>query len=153
MIDRILRFSNFFLLSSIVIVIFIQVFLRYVMNDSNVWSEELARFLMVYLCFFGSCLAMKQEKGLRVTFFVNKMPPKVSLFIDLLFKFLILIFLCFVIYYGAITSYRLHSQVTPALQWPKSTLYFSLIPPIFLMMLVTLRQLRDIILKLQSTNK
>jgi len=117
------------------------------MNDSNAWSEELARFFMVYMCFFGSCLAMKQERGLRVTFFVNKLPPKVSLYIDVVFKILIALFLCAVIYYGAITSWKMHSQVTTALQWPKSVLYFSLIPPILLMLIVTLRQLRNTVLK------
>lgn len=147
MIDRILRFTNFILLSGIVVVIFLQVFLRYVMNDSNAWSEELARFLMVYMCFFGSCLAMKQERGLRVTFFVNKLPPKASFYINVVFKILIVLFLGTVIYYGAITSWKMHSQVTTALQWPKSVLYFSLIPPILLMMIVTLRQLRNTISK------
>jgi TRAP-type transport system small permease protein len=40
-------------------VIFYQVFSRFILKDSLRWSEELARYLMVWSVFIGSALAIR----------------------------------------------------------------------------------------------
>ncbi|MDQ2084174.1 TRAP transporter small permease [Xanthobacteraceae bacterium Astr-EGSB] len=42
----------------------LQVFFRYVLNDSLTWSEELARYLFVWVSFLGSIIAL--HRGLHI---------------------------------------------------------------------------------------
>lgn len=52
-----------------------QVFARYVLERPTVWSEELARFLVVWVTMLGSALAIRRNGHVTVTVFVELMPP------------------------------------------------------------------------------
>jgi TRAP-type transport system small permease protein len=52
-----------------------QVFGRYVLNHSPAWSEELARYLMVWLTFLGSASVLRSGGHLTVTALVDALPP------------------------------------------------------------------------------
>ena len=58
-IDKILRVIVGIAMVVMVIVIFYQVILRYVFNASNIWSEELARYLMCYSVLLGAAIAVR----------------------------------------------------------------------------------------------
>jgi TRAP-type C4-dicarboxylate transport system permease small subunit len=55
-----------------------QVFLRYVVNKSVSWSEEVSRWFFIWIIYFGCMLAAKDEKHIRVTVQLNKLPKKVQ---------------------------------------------------------------------------
>lgn len=59
-----------------VIVIFYQVILRYVFNASNIWSEELARYLMCYSVLLGAAIAVRKYSHLQVDFVINMLPAR-----------------------------------------------------------------------------
>ena len=59
-IDKILRVIVGIAMVVMVIVIFYQVILRYVFNASNIWSEELARYLMCYSVLLGAARAVRK---------------------------------------------------------------------------------------------
>jgi len=42
------------------------VFYRYVLNDSIYWSNEVARYLMVYIVFFGATMAHRHRAHIRI---------------------------------------------------------------------------------------
>ncbi|MCL2601411.1 MAG: TRAP transporter small permease subunit, partial [Treponema sp.] len=44
---------NIFLMSFMVIILFIQVIMRRVFNNSLFWSEELARYMFIWLVYLG----------------------------------------------------------------------------------------------------
>lgn len=44
-----------------------QICMRYVFNDPLTWSEELARFAMIYLAFLAGALAIRHNQHIRVT--------------------------------------------------------------------------------------
>ncbi|PKF81340.1 hypothetical protein CW749_01490 [Vibrio sp. vnigr-6D03] len=56
-------------------VVFYQFFTRYFLNDSAVWTEEIARNILIVLTFFGAALALKRHAHISVQFFVSKLPP------------------------------------------------------------------------------
>ena len=153
MLERFLKLTTFLFFGILVVLIGLQVFLRYVINNPSVWSEEAARFSMVYLCFFGACLAMKREESLKVTFFIQKLPTKVSLYLGIVLKVFILIFLFFVLWFGINATWQLRGQLSTALQWPKSILYFSLLPPTALMIIITVQQVKKELGKLKPRYK
>lgn len=52
-----------------------QVFARYVLEAPTFWSEELARFLMVWLTMLGSVVLIRTDGHIAVDYFVNRLPP------------------------------------------------------------------------------
>ncbi|MCR4402754.1 MAG: TRAP transporter small permease [Firmicutes bacterium] len=76
------------LLALMTIDILIQVFFRYVLRDPLVWTEELARFLLAWLVFLGASSAVRSWDNLRVTYFIEKLPPKVFSVIETMTKLL-----------------------------------------------------------------
>lgn len=63
-----------FTAAAMVIVVGIQVFFRYVLNDSLFWSEELGRLILVQLSFFGATVAYKRGAHLGTGFLVERLP-------------------------------------------------------------------------------
>lgn len=57
----------FFLI--LMVVVFMQFFTRYALNDSLGWTEEVARFLLVLLAFSGSVTAVRKGSHIFLEFF------------------------------------------------------------------------------------
>ena len=53
------------------ILVFIQVVMRYVFSNSLSWSEELARFIFLWLSWIGASYAVKERSHFRVEMFAN----------------------------------------------------------------------------------
>ena len=60
--------------SLMTVLIFVQVICRYVLQDSLSWSEELARYLFVWLTFCGASVAFYEDTHIKVTLFVDLLP-------------------------------------------------------------------------------
>lgn len=54
------------LLCAMGVVVFLQFFTRYVLNDSIGWTEEVARYLMIGTSFWGATLAVRHGTQLRI---------------------------------------------------------------------------------------
>ena len=57
------------------LVVFVQFFTRYVLNDSIGWTEEIARYLLVAVTFAGSAVAVRRNTHISVEFFYRYLPP------------------------------------------------------------------------------
>ncbi len=53
------------------ILVFIQVIMRYVFSNSLSWSEELARYIFLWLSWIGASYAVKEHSHFRVEMFAN----------------------------------------------------------------------------------
>ena len=67
----VLYWFSCFAMMIMLITIFAQVITRYCFNYTPEWSEELARFLFVYVVFLGSALIMGESGHLAVEFLPN----------------------------------------------------------------------------------
>lgn len=47
-------------------VLFLQVVMRFVFNNSNAWSEELARYLFIYIAYLAASLAVLRKRHVRI---------------------------------------------------------------------------------------
>jgi TRAP-type transport system small permease protein len=145
--EKCLKGSVFCLMVLLVSLVSLQVFSRYVLNNPTSWSEEAANYTQVFMVFLGGTLAIFQKKTLRITFFVDRIPPRIALFIDVAMRILILIFLGYLIWYGFFAVIRLHNQITPGLGWSKSVLFASVPLGGILMLIATCRELRESFVK------
>jgi TRAP-type C4-dicarboxylate transport system permease small subunit len=57
-------------------VVFLQFFTRYVLNDSYTWTEEIARYLLIWLTFFGLFMVVRKESNVAVEIFYRWFPMR-----------------------------------------------------------------------------
>lgn len=84
--DKGVRCVTNILLVVMVIDILIQVFFRYVLKDPLVWTEELARFLLAWIVFLGASSAIYNWDNLRVTYFIDRLPPRMFSLVEIMTK-------------------------------------------------------------------
>lgn len=63
---------------AMVLIIFIQVIMRYVFNNSLVWSEELGKFLFVWISWMGISLGERVGEHIKITLLVTKLKWKAA---------------------------------------------------------------------------
>ena len=74
------------------IVILLGVFFRYVLLKPLPWSEDLGRFLMIWLALFAVGIVMQHRRHVAVTLFVGMLPAKAKLLVRLLANALVVCF-------------------------------------------------------------
>lgn len=121
----------------------LQVFMRYVMEDSLSWSEELARYLFVFFVYAGISYGVKMKRHVRVEAFTMWLPDKAQAVIRIVADLLFLVFALFLVRYGYETASRIFrlKQISPALELPMGYVYATL--P-FCFVLVTIRLVQSL---------
>ena len=85
-------------LAGVVVLLFIQVVMRYVFGRSLSWTEELSRYFFLYMVYLSTSLAAKQRTHIRVTAQFKIFPHKFKKYF-ILFADVIWIALCAVFSY------------------------------------------------------
>lgn len=82
-----------------VAIIFIQVVMRK-MNNSLYWSEELGKFLFVWISWLGISIGEKRGEHIKITMLTDRFSPKVQHILNIISE-IIVIFICVItVYYG-----------------------------------------------------
>jgi TRAP-type transport system small permease protein len=110
----------------LVIVVFLQVFFRYALNSPLAWSEELARFIFIWLVFISSAVVLRDDSHMSMNFFVTMMSGKARAIVDIGSKVLISIFMIITMVQTLKIMKITASQTSPSLTIPMSIIYFSL---------------------------
>ena len=85
---------------SIALIVSASIFFRYVLNDSITWSEEIAKYLMVWMVFVGAPVAMVQSRHIAIEMFPNLFRPRIRALIFLIVNLLIVLTMAFWTYRG-----------------------------------------------------
>ena len=98
-----------------VAVIGLQVFCRFILNFSFAWTEEIARFLVIWAVFLGAGYAVVKDAHIKITIGINILPKKVQFWVTFLTDILVLIFCGIVVYYGVLMVLKLvaSKQIAP----------------------------------------
>lgn len=110
-------------LAIIVILLFTNVVLRYVFDSGIIWSQELSRYLFVWLVFLGAIVAFKDNEHLSVNMFVKRLPSGIKK-IAILINYLIMLWILYIILDGSweMTALNFGSK-SPATGLPLSAIY------------------------------
>jgi TRAP-type C4-dicarboxylate transport system permease small subunit len=73
---RLLKVVIAICLAAMVVLVFTNVVLRYAFNSGIATSEELSRWLLVWLTFLGAIVALRQHAHLGVDTLVRALPPR-----------------------------------------------------------------------------
>ena len=77
----------------IVAIVTAEVTLRYLFSHSMIFTEELSRYLMVWIVFLGSALAIRDGSHIRIQILVNRLGPRLQQIVKLAAYALIIAFL------------------------------------------------------------
>jgi TRAP-type C4-dicarboxylate transport system permease small subunit len=113
--------------SIMVIVIGFQVFMRYVLQDSLSWSEELARYCFIWLVYLGISLGAKKKRHMSVDIAFLAFKDQGKIILSMIGNLLFLAFALFVIINGYQVTIKLLTwgQSSPALNLPVGLVYLA----------------------------
>ena len=109
------------------LVVAAQVFSRYVLNHSLFWSEELARYLLVWLTFLGASSAYHRGLHPGVDILWVRMSPRMQRTAAVVVHAASMTLFGIMIWFGWRFAYFVRLQISPALGLPKWVL-FGIIP-------------------------
>lgn len=121
--------------------VIVQVFLRYVFSFSLSWSEEVARYLMIWVAFLGGSLALKKGLHIGVEFLLVRVSSRTRRWVSILSKMFVLIFLIYLTIGGLKITWAVRDQSSPALLFSMAYAYLSAPVGGFFMALQTIHSL------------
>ncbi len=98
-IEEVLLVLMFF---TMVVVIFIQVVMRYVFNSSLSWSDELGRFIFVWLSWMGVSIGQREGEHIKITMLTDKLPFKTAHFVNILADLIVIVICAVTAYYTVV---------------------------------------------------
>lgn len=140
------------LMAAMTFLIFIQVVMRYVFSNSLSWSEELARYIFIWLIYLGISYGCKIIKHIKIDAAMYLFPKKIRPYIAIIGD---VIFFAFAIYI-MVTGFQLCGmqiklgKTSPAMQLPFQYVYAA--PPVGFA-LAAIRQVQTIIYRIQMIKK
>jgi len=108
------------LLGTMIVVVFMQIIFRFIVKGSLPWSEELARYLMVWAVFIGASIGAKEGAHIGVGAFVSMLPARLIRFSIFLAGFFSLLFCILVAFlsFKVVVFLILSGQRSPAMEIP-----------------------------------
>ncbi len=122
------------------------VFSRYALGEQTKWTEELARFLLVWVALLGGALAFRTRAHLGVDYFVNQLHPDARRLTAVVADLVVLFFAGAVLLLGGASVVRealALEQTTPALGWKMGYVYMALPISGFFVVLYTVDNLME----------
>ena len=127
------------LFTVIALLMFVEVFTRYVFAYPLTWSDEVVAIAFTWLCFLSSAVAVKHRGHLAVDFILNKFPAIVQRWIAIVTGLLVIVFLMLLVFNGYMIMVLVHHQASASMALPMSWVYASLPVSAALMLYYELR--------------
>ena len=112
---RLLELIAGLLIAAITVLVTVQVFARYVLNNTPPWSEELCRYLFIWVSFLGACVATRRAAHLGVDSLVTRLPAGVREVLRHAVTALIVAFAGLLVWQGVALVPAMASQRSPSM--------------------------------------
>ena len=120
------------------VVVFLQVIFRYVLNLPLFWTEEFARYCLVWSSLLGSAVAVKRGQHIAVTIFMERLPPRLRRRLSIIALLSVAAILTIILWGGIQLVAITRAQISPALRIPMSVPYLAVPVGAALMLLHTM---------------
>jgi len=151
-VDRILEIILIILLTVLVLDVLWQVISRYVLVNPSSFTDELARFLLIWVGILGAAYVTGKKMHLAIDFFVNKLSLKMKTAVFYFINVSVISFALLVMVVGGINLIYILlklGNISPALSLPIGYVY-SAIP--LSGIIIIYYSLSDIIIQIKSNN-
>ena len=112
---RLLETTAGLLIGAITVLVTYQVFARYVLNDTPPWSEELCRYLFVWVSFLGACVALRRTTHLGVDSLVARLPAGAREVVEHAVTAVVAVFAGIMVWKGMALVPEMASQRSPSM--------------------------------------
>lgn len=100
------------------VIVLLQVFFRFVVYMPFPWSEEIARYLMIWVGMLGSFVALRKGRHIGVSFLVDRLPAAVTRVLTPFIQFALIAFLAVIAVQGWKLALFNAAQKSPAMMIP-----------------------------------
>lgn len=98
---------------------------RYVFRYPLYFAEEISRYCFIWTIMLGASIGMRRKAHTRVEYFINFLPAKGKIVLEIIVNMSIIGFLGYVIYYGFFLVSKTMNIPTAAMEWPWGLIYMS----------------------------
>lgn len=126
-INKLTRFVVILLLMLMVIAVSLQVLFRFFLDQPLAWTEELARYLLIWITFLGSAYAMSIRAHIGTEYILKYLSPFMGKVLLVIAAILSILFFGVMVQQGYLLSARSMTQFSPTLLLPMGYVY-SVIP-------------------------
>jgi len=118
-VDKVIQYLLVILMTLMVLNVLWQVFTRFIMNDPSSFTDELARYLLIWLGLLGAAYVTGQKMHLAIDYLLNKTKPAVKSKLEYVINSSIFLFALFIMVIGGVNLVSLTlylEQISAALQ-------------------------------------
>ncbi len=124
--NRICEVALIILLAAMAVVVFLQVLFRYILHLPLFWTEEFARYCLVWASLLGAAVALKRGEHIAVTFFLDNFPKRAARALTVVAQISVILILAVMAWGGIKLVLVTSAQISPALRISMAVPYLAL---------------------------
>ena len=106
------------------VLVCVQFFTRYVMNDSVAWTEELAVYCLMPVVFIGAAACVRRSRHIQVKFIYRYLPGTLGRVVATLTDIICIVFFGYVSWLFARYALAMDGEPMTTISWSKSHVYW-----------------------------
>ena len=122
---RLNRWVVIVILAGMALMVFANVALRFLTDESIIWVEEVSRYLMIWLTFLGAGLVLRYGGHIGIDTLQDSLPKHAAIVRVVIFA-LLLGFFGFMVWIGTRYAMLTWGQTTPVMQIPVGIVYLAM---------------------------
>lgn len=134
-------------LCGLAVVVFLQVFYRYVLQKPLSWSEELVLVIFVWCTFLGAAIAVRKKSHFALDIFSKTFSPQVTIVVSVLSDLIIATIASILIFHGTKMVLFTWHQYYPVLGFSVAYCYLAFPISGLLILVYTISNLKKTLLK------
>ncbi|MDR1978171.1 MAG: TRAP transporter small permease [Synergistaceae bacterium] len=139
-IQRLTEYVLFLMVAAMVVIVFAQVIFRFVLRASLPWSEEAARYIMVWISMLGAGIGIRRKGHIGVEAVVMLLPSALKKAVAVLTALIASGFFLGMVVYGVQICRVVAAQESPAMEISMAIPYSSLVAGGLLMLFYSLEE-------------
>ena len=125
-INRCTEVAVFIIISAMAFDVFIEVIFRYVVLLPLFWTEEFARYCLVWSSLLAAGIALKRGQHIAMAFFAERFPERIRALAALGGDFFVATMLAVILWGGIYLVILTRHQLSPAMRLPMSLPYMAI---------------------------
>ena len=120
---RLVDLPGLIALWGLAVIVFLQFFTRYVLNDSLAWTEEIARYVLIVVTFFGAVTVTRKGGHIFLEFFYRYIPKGLAKWLAVAMELISCLFYGYMAWIAVELAMKTKTKMASA-EIPKSLLYW-----------------------------
>lgn len=125
-VQNLMKWVLFLIIGTMTLVVLLGVFFRYILEAPLPWSEELARYLMVWGASLGAFVAFREGSHVGVTMIMDRFHGQTGIALTRAAQFIVTLFMAIVMIEGFVLVLKIRGQTSTAMEIPMAWAYLAI---------------------------